>query len=43
MLCRDESRTPLSNMVNNGIKKPVKCDGYGVLLLEEKEDDESFL
>lgn len=30
-------------MVNDGIKKPIKYDGYDVLFLEEKEDDESFL
>ncbi|KAI8087039.1 uncharacterized protein B0P05DRAFT_506535 [Gilbertella persicaria] len=42
MLCSKESRTPLSKMTNDEIKKPIKRVGFGALLPDDKEEADSF-
>lgn len=41
MLGCDDSRSSLLDMVNIDIPKPLKGQGYGILLPNEKEDSES--
>lgn len=39
-LMGEDVQSNLSEMVNTEIKKPTKSAGYGILLPEEKDEDE---
>ncbi|KAG1001893.1 hypothetical protein G6F57_013586 [Rhizopus arrhizus] len=43
MLGSDDARESLSKMVNSKIQRPIQGAGFGILLSEEKDDEESVV